>query len=133
MDFLIPVIIIVIFIVIAASKSGSSVQTSDAVRLTPIVTIVPLEKVFDAITEFAKYNGYRVDTIEKQNGRIVLSESASISSWGNFYPIQIKTRDDGKTIVEVGIRGKISQKGFDINKNHQRCVSGIQSQLSALE
>ena len=107
MDFLIPVVVTVIILIIAASKKGSRVQVSDSARLTPIITSLSMDKAFDTVLEFARYNGYAIDTNERANRRIVLGQGAGLLSYGNFYPIQVKSRSDGNTIVEVGIRGKM--------------------------
>jgi hypothetical protein len=133
MDFIIPIVVTIIIFIIAASKKGTNVHVSDAVRLVPIVTTLSANDAFEVILKFAKYNGYTVDTAEKENGRIVLNQSGSIMSYGSFFPIHIASRSDGKTIVEVGIRGKMSQKDPLLSKNHERCVDGIKSHLVAAE
>ncbi len=136
MDFLIPVIVTVIILIIAVSKKGSRVQVSDSARLTPIITSLSMDKAFDTVLEFARYNGYAIDTNEKGSRRIVLGQGAGLLSYGNFYPIQVKSRSDGKTIVEVGIRAKMgsqSQGNFALSKDHERCVEGIRAHLAAAE
>jgi hypothetical protein len=59
-------------------------------------------KVVEALPVSSKYKLGRVDL---QRGRIIFSESMSMSSYGFFYPVDITPAAEGSTI-SVGVRSK---------------------------
>ena len=136
MDFLIPIIAVIILLLIAASKRGDQLRISDSARLTPIATNLSPDEAFDVVLEFAENNGYTVDNADQDERSIVLNQSASVLSYGAFFPIQIRARADGKTIVEIGAKAKMGsqkQRNFVLSKDHEKCVNGIRSHLTAAE
>ena len=132
MEILIWLFIILVAWLIASGKHGASVRKAEAVRLTPIVTTLTVNDAMDAIVEFANHNGYRVDVVDKKENRMVLSRGFDGLNFGYFFPIHFSTHTNSKTIVEVGIKGKLSQgEEFGLDKKLERCVDGIRSFLRA--
>ena len=72
MDFLIPIIAVIILLLIAASKRGDQLRISDSARLTPITTNLSPDEAFDVVLEFAENNGYTVDNADQDERSIEL-------------------------------------------------------------
>lgn len=115
---------------IALTKKSSSIKRETIKRLKPLLTELPIQEAMEIIKNFAQSNNYKLEVIDKNNNQLVLSDSGiGIFMYGNFYPIYFSTRKDGKTIVEIGIKSKVGGEDWATNKNHIKCVNGIQNAL----
>jgi hypothetical protein len=128
---IIIVVVIGIFLIIAQTRKGSSTLTEKPSNLKSFVANASSEVVLKTIVRFAQQTGYIVDTIEENNGRIALSDSATATSWGFFYPIFLSQQEDGKTLVEIGIKSKAIQVGPIVTQHHDKCFNGIKAAVFA--
>ena len=112
-------------------RKGSSTLTEKPSGLKTFVADASSEAVLKTIIRFAQQTGYSIDTIEDNNGRIVLSDSATATSWGFFYPIFLSQKEDGKTLVEIGIKSKAIQFGPIVSQHHEKCFNGIKAAIFA--
>ena len=95
--------------VMSKKKKGTS-DVSSALRIETITTDLSKTVTLKAIVEFAKSNGYKIDMFDETQFKVLLSDSMTISSWGFFYPIEVKD-DNNSTSVIVGIESQKNQIG----------------------
>lgn len=77
-----------------------------------------------AIMEFTQSNGYKIDDFNEAEAIIILSDSATLTSFGNIYPVFITEMDNNLIKVEVGIKSKVMQQG-GLNILLDQCCNGI--------
>jgi len=80
------IIVITVFSLIAAMRKAPRKKLRNSKSFT--TTMTPQEAL-KAIIDFALQGGYRIDDFAETEGRIILSDSISPTSWGFFYPIGI--------------------------------------------
>lgn len=116
---------------IALTKKSSTIKKESVNRITPLLTELTISEAMEVIKNFAQFNNYKIEIIDKIKNQIVLSDSRiGVLMYGKFYPIYFSTRKDGKTIVEIGIKSKVgSSADLSTKKNHTDCVNGIQNAL----
>ena len=88
------------------------------------------EHPLKTIIDFASKNGYEVDDVDENRMIIILSDSATFSSYGFFYPIYLSKQDEEKLVVEIGIISKFFQLDTIINNKHEKCVNGIKKHFA---
>lgn len=93
-------------------------------RLRTFTTDKSKEKVIKAILKFAQSNGYKIDDFSEVEAIIILSDSATLTSFGNIYPVFITEIDNNLVKVEVGIKSKTMQQG-GLNVLLDQCCNGI--------
>jgi len=130
-SLIIVAVIIGIFLIISQMQKGSSALEEKPSNLNSFVADADSQAVLKIIVRFAQQTGYSIDTLEENTGRIVLSDSATATSWGFFYPIFVSQREDGKTLVEVGIKSKAIQVGPVVSQHHEKCFNGIKAAIYA--
>ena len=82
-------------LIIVSMRSGKSQLDTKPRDLMSFETQVDEKLALETIVKFAQQTGYRIDTIDENNKRIVLSDSATMTSWGFFtqYSLAAKTMD----------------------------------------
>ena len=95
---------------------------------------VPLKPPIIAarLAQQMKDGGYTVDEIAPDDSFILLSDDASATSWGFYYPIYLSPEGSHQTQVEVGIQSKVMQMGPVVTKHHRRCVAMIKKVLNVV-
>jgi len=126
-----PVIIVAIFFIVAALRKGTSAVKNKPSKLLSFSTEVQPNDVFKIVIKYAQQSGYKVDDLDETNGRVILSDSATLISYGFFYPVYIEKQTGGNTLVEVGIKSKIFQYGFLVTRNREKCFNGIKAAVFA--
>ncbi len=117
-------------VLIAAMRGGASTITMGKPRR--LMSFVANEShliTFKTIAKYAQQSDYRIDAIDENSGRLVLSDSASLISFGFFYPIFLEKDKEGKTLVEIGIKSKLFQYGPLVSRSHERCFNAIKAAL----
>lgn len=103
--------------------------TQDSVNAT-----IPFnkEKVFDSVLIVAqKMKGFKVKDSDKLLGRIVLSTSASATSWGEAIPIQLTEIEEGKTLIAIVSKSKTGVlAGGAITKRNEQNVEVLIKNIS---
>lgn len=122
------VIIIAVFSIIAAMRRAPRKKPRHMMSFT--TTITPQEAL-KAVIDFALQRGYEIDDFAETEGRIILSDSVSLTSWGFFYPIYVSKNGDGSTLIEVGIRGKAPIAGTIAIRHQERCFNGLKAFIFA--
>ncbi|MFA5366761.1 MAG: hypothetical protein WC333_02675 [Dehalococcoidia bacterium] len=124
------IIIAGIGLIIASKKRGSVYLGAKSGQRQSFSTAGSPKETLKAICLFAKETGYKIAAIDEPKGQVVFEESASLLSWGFFFPVSVTQQSNGSTLVEVGIESKLVQVGPIVSRNHKRCVKGIKSALS---
>lgn len=90
------------------------------------------EKVFDAIINVAqKMKGFKVKSSDLLLGRIVLSTSASATSWGEAIPIQLSELDGDKTAISITSKSNTGVlAGGAITKKNEQNVETLLGNVS---
>ena len=126
---LIGLIMAGILLIFAAMKKGSTKMKKPS-RIKSFSTNTPLDKAMKTTIQFAQSNGYKVDDFNESDAIIVLSDSASLTSYGNIYPVYFLKQTDNSLNIEVGIKSKSTQL-VGLDAPHERCFNGIKTALYA--
>jgi Zn finger protein HypA/HybF involved in hydrogenase expression len=126
-DLIIGLVIVVILLVIGSMRSGKSQIDSKPSKLMSFDTQVSDSQVLKIVVDFAQRTGYDIETIDESKKRICLSDSATMTSMGFFYPIFISSGNSGSTLVEVGIRSKTMMVGPVVTQHLEKCFNGIRA------
>ena len=118
------VIIIAVFYIIAGMRRAPRKKPRHLMTFT--ITITPQEAL-KAVIDFALQTGYEIDDFAETEGRIILSDSISLTSWGFFYPIYVSKNGDGSTLIEVGIKSKAPIAGTIALRHQERCFNGVKA------
>ena len=115
-------IYISIKLVIGAIRNPSSALKNKPLRVQSFATGMPQSAVLKAIVTYAKTSIYKIELFDESNGDLVLSDVASLTSYGFFYPIFVRSQGTG-TLVEVGIKSRSWQVGPIVTRHHDRCFN----------
>jgi len=127
---LIGLVVAGILLIFAAMKKGSS-DMKKPNKLKSFTTNAALDKSMKTIIQFAQNNKYKVDDFNESDAIIVLSDSASLTSYGNIYPIYLSRQSDDTIMIEVGIKSKSTQL-IGLDAPHSRCFNGIKTAIYAI-
>ena len=122
-------ILLIIILISASTKKGTS-KMSKPSRIRSFTTKTPSDKVMKTVIKFAQSNGYKVDDFNERDSIIVLSDSASLTSYGNIYPVYLIKQPDNLLLVQVGIKSKATQV-VGLNAPLERCFNGIKTAIYA--
>jgi|TARA_Y100000294_G_C8421664_1_gene283060 hypothetical protein len=130
---IIILVIVGFFFVIASLRKGSSVVKKKPRKLNSFTSELPPDKIFKLVAQLPQRSKYKIDNIDETNMTIIISSSASAMSYGFFFPVYITQQTDGKTLVEVGIKGKIPQYGPVVTKNLDNIVNELKAVIISNE
>jgi len=85
------------------------------------------DNALKSITYYALHSGYEIEYFSEQEKRITLGDPFSFSRGSFFYPIYIGVDETGHTLVEVGVKGKISITGSAAFRFRDKVVNGIKA------
>jgi hypothetical protein len=125
--FVVLMIISVAIVVAAMRKATSAVATKPS-RLRAFALQQNGSDVLKQVIAYAQVGGYKIEDIDEAIGRVILSDSVSLTSFGFFYPVYISQHGD-ETVVEVGIKPRLPQVGPIVTRNLERCVNGLKAHL----
>lgn len=115
---------------IAAMRKGTS-QMSKPSNILSLNTAISIEKAMKIIIQYANQSGYKIDDFNESKSIIILSNSASLTSYGFFFPVYLTKQNDSETHVELGIKSKLFQWGPIVRRNQEKCFNGIKAALFA--
>jgi hypothetical protein len=110
---------------LAAMRKASSAVKNQPLDLKRFLAPMPLAEVDTCVFHFAQQYGYHIDDLRLEEGRIILSDSATATSWGFFYPVYLTQETPTTTLVEVGIKSKFIQIGPIPSRHYEKCANGI--------
>ena len=84
-----------------------------------------------SVIAYANQKNYDVEDMSSED-EVVLGESASLFTWGFFYPIYMYEHE-ARTQIEVGIQSKAVQVGPIKNKSHENFVNGLKAHFWMIE
>lgn len=121
-------------IIFVVESSKGNVGQITPTQTSTIKSNLPISKVFSTIIDFAQQNKYKIDDIDEGTYQIVLNESASLFSWGFFYLISVhQNAQENISVIEIGIRSKLIQKGPITRHHHNRLTDRIKASLIAIK
>lgn len=109
-------------------RNAKSVMKTKPSHLIEFLTPLSSHDMRNVVTGFARQNRYKIEDVEEDRDRIILSTSPSWSNWGFFYAIYL-TQKNGKTLVEVGIKSRFIVYGVVLDRHLERCVNGIKASI----
>lgn len=128
---LIVIVILSVTYGIAAMRKGKF-SMSKPYKILSFNAGVSIDKAMKLIIQFANQNGYKIDDFNESKFIIVLSNSATITSYGFFFPVYLTRQGDNTmTFIEVGIKSKLIQWGPIVSRNHEKCFNGIKATIFA--
>jgi hypothetical protein len=125
------VVVVCVGLIVASMRSGASAMNQRPRRIQYFAAWGTPDVLLKAIIRFAQMSGYKIDAIDEAGGRLVLSDSASFTSWGFFYPVFLTYQGNGSTVIEVGIKSKLVQVGPIVTRHHEKCLNGIRGAIMA--
>lgn len=99
-------------------------------RLFTLTAKLSVADTMKVLVRFAQQSGYAVEVLDEANGRLVLSDRATLTSFGFFYLVFLKG-DSVETLIEVGVKSKSFQVGPVATRSLERCVNGIRAAIFA--
>ncbi len=127
---LIVIIIAAIALLYAATRKGST-DMKKPNRIKSFTTNVPSDKAMKTIIQFAQTNGYKVDDFNDNASTIILSDSATLTNYGNIYPVYLVRQSNNSVQIDVGIKMKAGGL-IGLDASHERCFNGIKSAIFAV-
>jgi len=114
---------------------GTVLDPSSTVKERPrrikfMVTGASPSHVLKAIVASVPVSIYKIELFDETNGNIVLGEAPSLTSYGFFYPVFVRSEGD-ETRVEVGIKSKGWQVCPIVTRHHDRCFSWVRATIFA--
>ena len=128
MIFLLCVIILLIFYTVAELRKPPRKKKQKF-----IVSFITSKEPKDALSSIVRYaltRGFYIDYYPNEMDNIVLSDKPTIWSSGFFYPIYLSKSDDGQTLVEVGVRGKVSIIGSFAFRYRDRVFNALKAAVA---
>jgi hypothetical protein len=93
-----------------------------------MVTASSVDETIRAVLKCAYRFSYSIDDINEKEGRIVLSDSATLTSFGFFYPVYITSNAEGQTVIDVGAQSKWYFVGdYAVAPARARCFNAIKA------
>ena len=124
------ILVTLCFMSFAAMKKGSTNMKKPS-RIKSFSTTMPIDKAMKTVIQFAQSSGYKIDDFNETKAIIILSDSASLASYGNFYPVYFKKRSNESLLIEVGIKSKVTTQLFGFDTPHAKCFNGIKTVIYA--
>lgn len=85
--------------------------------------------VIDALRGGVQGQPATLEIEDKSANRLVLTDKATLSSFGFFYPVQATAAPDGGSTVEIGIASRGNQWGPLVTKAHNIFVDAAKKTL----
>lgn len=85
-----------------------------------------IQRLRDAIEE----TDYQIEESVQTDGDLLLSERATATSWGFYYPVYLTPVEKHQTRVEIGIKSMAFQMGPIVRKHHRKCVEAMRALLT---
>jgi len=116
---------------IISMRKGSSTLKKKSKKLKSFTSSLPPREAFKAVVCWASASTYKIDDINEEETKLVLSDGVTFTSWGFFYPVFVSAAENGKSLIEVGIKSKALQIGPKVWRAHERCMSAVKAALIA--
>src|SRR5271155_2656325 len=97
---------IAVMLIIGALHKTSSVVANKPRRIQSFLTSLIPSTVLKVVITFVQRSRYRIEFLNETKGRLVLSDTVSLTSFGFFYPVLVTSQSGGQTLVEVGIESR---------------------------
>jgi hypothetical protein len=116
-------------IIIATTRAITPAMRQKPSHVFTFATSVQWDAAMRTLLNAAPAAGYAVAEVDMPSGFIMLSQSISLLTWGFFLPVYVSVARDGRTMVEVGIRSKLYQRGPIVRRSHLRCFEALRAAL----
>jgi hypothetical protein len=123
-------ILICIGYIIAATRERAWALKVKPQRKESFSTMLSPEESLKSIVRFAQSSDYKISNLDETENQALLEESASLWSWGFYFPVLVSKQPNGFTSIEVGIKSKFIQYGPIVSRSHKRCINGIKAALN---
>jgi hypothetical protein len=125
--WMIPLVVVGIGYVIAASRKGSVGSATLGSRRIELHTPMDPASAFQRISQ-AGGGRLKVDDADPQAKVLVLSSGITFGTWGFLYPVFIHAEAGGSRI-EIGCHSKFIQLGPLVTRHHKLTVEEVAQQL----
>ncbi len=115
------------WIVAKRSRLTDFRQKKPQKRVTLTAHLAPAA-IIKTLTDALPFSGYKLE--EASEDFIRVSDAASATSWGFYYPIYLKPLGTRETELEIGIQSKAMQMGPVVTKQHQKLIEAVKRALS---
>lgn len=115
-------------LIATTKKAGAIVVPSDA---PACLTMMPPDQALHAIRNAIR-SPYTIDETGTGPDKIVLATSPDLSSWGFFFPIQVRPHPQGSTQVLIGCTSRFIQGGPIVQKKHREAVEFVRSAVNGM-
>lgn len=137
-SLILALVTLLISFAVAKNKKGSDAIKKKPDNLKKLYTNIPPKDVFKLILGFANQQGkYEIAHFDKEKHQIVIGTPTSFKDNGAFYPIYISNSNDGKTLIEIGIKNKDiwwrSASWGALAREHETFYNGINALILSNE
>ena len=126
------ILIVCILLIVAASCKGSKVIDEKPSKIIKITSELGISDVYKKLLKYSQNCAYKVESLDEEKHVIVFGDDATLTSYGFLYPIYL-SEENGKTIIEIGIKSKAFQVGPIVTKSHEKFVNNIKIAVMNLE
>ena len=123
----IGVVVALVLVFIAGTRKGSlalKAQRSGVIRVD-----MPPAEALNRIQMVAPGIKLKVEEVDAAGGRILLSEGATLNSFGHFLPIAVTPANGGAEIT-VGLKPKVPARGPLVARRHRRIMERIRNAVT---
>jgi len=127
-----PLAISIVFIHVHISKTRKAalLLKQKPKRLLEFITYQSPKTIIEHVSLLARTFNYTIEDIDESIGRIILGSAHNWTSWGFFYPVYVSIQNDGSTLVEVGIKSRLSQSGRLVTRAHKKFFNRVKRVIS---
>ena len=115
-------------LIATTKKAGAIVVSGDA---PSCLTMMTPEQALQAIRSAVR-PPYTIDETGTTPDQIVLATSPDLSSWGFFFPVQVRPHPQGSTQVVVGCQSRLVQGGPIVQKKHREAVEFVRVAVNGM-
>lgn len=123
------ILVVCITLIVAGTKKGSTLIAKKPKQITTITCEKTCGDVFKKLVKFGQGGTYKVEAMDESKKVIVFGENASAIHMGFFYPVYISSDENNKTLIEIGIQGKLKELKSVVSKNHEKFINNIKIML----
>lgn len=126
-----PLAISIFFLLVHISRTrkATPLLKQKPKRLLRFITNQSPQSIIEHVAFLARTVNYTIEDINESKGRIILGSSFNWTSWGFFYPIYTSLQNDGKTLVEVGIKSRLYQYGPLVTRAHKKFYNKVKNAI----
>jgi len=122
------VVAVLAFHVFARTRTTTLVALGHLPSRQSFTTALDALEAFRRVLAYANSHGYAIGDRDDDATSVLLVKHPTLFDYGWFLPVSM-SRSGDTTLVVVGVKSKLYQRGHAERKALQRCVTGLMAEL----